>query len=354
MSIYRFILEKYDRSKMNRYTCPGCGRKKEFTRYIDTMEIFFFPPNVGKCNRVNNCGYHYPPSQFFRDNPEVLKDLMSEDMRFDRNNLTITTKPHTVKTVHISSIDKNILHFSCAEKWYQYNNLFFFLCSKIGKKETIQIFKEYHVGTSKKWNRAATVFWQVSMSGEIRTGKIMLYHKGNGHRVKEDYSRIAWAHTEMNIKDFHLEQCFFGEHLLNLHPDKAVGIVESEKSAIISAAYMKDFIWIASGGINGCLNSRYHILRNRKICLFPDSKAYASWHTFYIKLKSENYSISISNLLEFKTNEEQWNAGIDIADILLQQSLQETTLTYFLQSNPCMQLLIDTFDLELCENETIE
>ena len=84
------------------------------------------------------------------------------------------------------------------------------------------------------------------------------------------------------------------------------------------------------------------------------AKAYVSWHTFYIKLKSENYSISISNLLEFKTNEEQWNAGIDIADILLQQSLQETALTYFLQSNPCMQLLIDTFDLELCENETIE
>lgn len=71
-------------------------------------------------------------------------------------------------------------------------------------------------------------------------------------------------------------------------------------------------------------------------------------------MRLDTHSTSSSNLLEFKTNEELWNAGIDIADILLQQSLQETTLTYFLQSNPCMQLLIDTFDLELCENETIE
>lgn len=69
-----------------------------------------------------------------------------------------------------------------------------------------------------------------------------------------------------------------------------------------------------------------------------------------MKLKAENYSISISNLLERKTSDEQWNAGIDIADILLQQSLQETTLKNFLQSTPSLQLLIDTFSLEVSDN----
>ena len=113
---------------------------------------------------------------------------------------------------------------------------------------------------------------------------------------------------------------------------------------------MQDFVWIASGGKNGCLNSRYHILRNRRICLFPDSKAYDSWYLIYMKLKAENYSVNISNLLERKTSEEQWNAGIDIADILLQQPLQEATLNYFLQNNPALKLLIDTFNLELVNN----
>ena len=69
-----------------------------------------------------------------------------------------------------------------------------------------------------------------------------------------------------------------------------------------------------------------------------------------MKLKAENYSISISNLLERKTSDEQWNAGIDIADILLQQSLQEATLKNFLQSTPSLQLLIDTFSLEVSGN----
>lgn len=344
MGAYRFTLEKYDRSKKNRYTCPGCGHKREFTRYIDTVGSFVFPEYVGKCNRINNCGYHYPPAEFFRDNPEALEELLDTNDNTQTTAITFRQNPTIPKEV--SYIEKKLMHASCAEHWYSHNKLFIFLISRIGTKETIKLFKEYNVGTSKKWNGAATVFWYVSIEGKIRTGKIMLYHE-NGHRVKEGYSRISWAHTEMNLKNFNLELCFFGEHLLNLYPDKPVGIVESEKSAIICAAYMKDLVWIASGGKNGCLNSRYHVLHNRKICLFPDSKAYDTWYRYYIKLKSESYSVTISNLLEYKTNEEQWNAGIDIADILLQQPLQEATLSYFIQSNPSLQLLIDTFSLEL-------
>lgn len=347
MGIYRFTLEKYDRNKKNRYTCPGCGRKKEFTRYIDTIGSFVFPEYVGKCNRVNNCAYHYTPSEFFRDNPEALEELSetSDNVR----TTTIPSKHIPLKPKEISSINKSIMHASCSKQWYNHNNLFLFLISKMGTKETTKLFQEYNIGTSKKWNGAATVFWYVSIEGKIRTGKIMLYHN-NGHRVKEGYSRITWAHTEMKLENFNLELCFFGEHLLNLYPEKPVGIVESEKSAIICTAYIKDFVWIATGGKNGCLNSRYYILHDRKICLFPDSKAYDAWYRFHIKLKTENYSITISDLLEYKTNEEQWNAGIDIADILLQQPLQEATLNYFIQRNPSLQTLINVFDLELVSN----
>ena len=340
-------MEKYDRSKKNRYTCPACGHKREFTRYIDTAGSFVFPEYVGKCNRINNCAYHYTPSEFFKDNPEALEDL--SDANDNIRPTMIVPKQSSINSQEVSYIDKSIMHTSCAEHWYNHNNLFLFLNSRIGTKETVRLFREYNIGTSKKWNGSATVFWYVSIDGKIHTGKIMLYHN-NGHRVKEGYSRISWAHTELNLKNFNLKLCFFGEHLLNLYPDKPVGIVESEKSAIICTAYMQDFVWIATGGKSGCLNSRYTILRGRKICLFPDSKAYDTWHRFYIKLKTENYSITISNLLEHKTTEEQWNAGIDIADILLQQPLQEARLNYFLQINPSLQLLIETFSLELVSN----
>lgn len=346
MKSYRFVLEKYHHTNKNRYTCPSCGRHKEFTRYVDTEGNFIFPETVGKCNRTNNCGYHYPPAAFFRDNPEALKELMDAGNDPVTTTFTKTYRPSISQPQLASCIDKKVMCASCSGRWYANNNLFLFLCTKLGQNETTELFKEYHVGTSKKWNGAATVFWQVSIDGEIRTGKIMLYHRSNGHRMKEGYSRITWAHSEMKLENFHLEQCFFGEHLLKLYPDKPVAIVESEKSALISAAYMREFVWIASGGKNGCLHSRYHILQGRRICLFPDSKAYDTWYAFYTKLKSEHFSVSISNLMEENTSDEQWNAGIDIADILLQRPLQEAVLGNFLQANPALQLLIDAFGLE--------
>ena len=66
---YRFILERY-RGISTRYTCPRCGRKHTFTRYIDTENNnMYINDDVGKCNRLDKCGYHYPPRQYFADHP---------------------------------------------------------------------------------------------------------------------------------------------------------------------------------------------------------------------------------------------------------------------------------------------
>ena len=62
---YRYQLERY-RGRGSRYTCPQCGRKQSFTRYIDTYNIYI-NDNVGKCNRLDKCGYHYTPRQHLTD-----------------------------------------------------------------------------------------------------------------------------------------------------------------------------------------------------------------------------------------------------------------------------------------------
>ena len=66
---YRYQLERY-RGRGTRYTCPQCGRKYTFTRYIDTENNnIYISENVGKCNRLDKCGYHYTPKQYYIDNP---------------------------------------------------------------------------------------------------------------------------------------------------------------------------------------------------------------------------------------------------------------------------------------------
>ena len=79
MNTYRFTLERY-RGISTRYTCPQCGRKHTFTRYIDTENNNnYISDNVGKCNRLDKCGYHYTPKQYFTDNPHKRDNYLVED-----------------------------------------------------------------------------------------------------------------------------------------------------------------------------------------------------------------------------------------------------------------------------------
>ena len=78
MNGYRFHLQKYRPG--SKTVCPECGRKSCFTRYIDEAGEISFPDNVGICDHINSCGYHYTPKEYFRDNPAV-KERLSEQER---------------------------------------------------------------------------------------------------------------------------------------------------------------------------------------------------------------------------------------------------------------------------------
>ena len=104
---------------------------------------------------------------------------------------------------------------------YDRNNLFAFVAAIVGSDEARQLMEMYRVGTSKHWH-GATVFWQISADGNVRSGKIMLYDRLTGHRVQEPFPHINWVHTVLRLPDFKLTQCFFGEHLLPHIRDKPV------------------------------------------------------------------------------------------------------------------------------------
>ena len=77
-SEYRYQFEKY-RGRGTRYSCPQCGRKYCFTRYIDTETNQYINERVGKCNRLDKCGCRYTPKQYFTDNPRERDKYLVED-----------------------------------------------------------------------------------------------------------------------------------------------------------------------------------------------------------------------------------------------------------------------------------
>ena len=349
MSEYRFHLQKYRPG--SKTVCPGCSRKACFTQYIDEEGQVVFPDNVGKCDHINSCGYHYTPKEYFHDNPTVKDTLTGQD---GYGNVASTVIKPVVKPSPDPQPQISFLPYAWVEQSMQrfdINPLYRYLATVAGKEKTDRLFNLYKVGTSKMWN-GATVFWQIDINGDVRAGKIMGYDAKTGHRIKEPFNQVSWVHSVRKIPDFHMKQCLFGEHLLADASSMArtVAIVESEKTALVAALFIPDLVWLATGGMHGCFNSEtMQILQGREVVLFPDLKATDEWKRKVKMLQPICKSAICSDLLEEMATDEQREAGLDIADFLLMEDTPQMILVRMIQRNPALQLLIDELDLELIE-----
>lgn len=340
MAEYRFHLQKYKSgSKIN---CPSCGKKQCFVRYIDEEGTIRFPETVGKCDHEGGCGYHYSPREYFRDNPNVLAkgNGISDRLSLKR--------PIVHKPVQLPSfIDGHIFKRSLSH--YEINPFYHYFTKTFGEEETNRLFQLYHIGTSAKWG-GATIYWQVDVSGRVRTGKIMLYDPQTGKRVKAARSYVSWAHSELHLSDFNLRQCLFGEHLLSAFPSAPVMIVEGEKTALIMSHFIPDYIWLATGGKNGCFNSdALSVLQNREVTLIPDLGATEQWREKSSLLSAICKRVIVSDVLERMATDEQRSLGLDVADFFLSVPSKRQILQRMIERNPALQLLIDEFGLALVE-----
>jgi len=311
MNDHRYILQPY-RGMSTRHHCPECKKRdRTFTLYIDVETGEPVNDIVGKCDRLDNCGYHYTPKQFFQDT-----NALPEPSSFVAS--TKQSKIVVPKQADISFISKEVFKASLAG--YERNHFINFLITLFGEKAVNETITNYFIGSSNsKWH-GATVFWQIDLKGNIRSGRVMLYNALTGKRVKEPKNCITWAHTVLKSPNFTLRQCFFGEHLLR-DKTKPVAIVESEKTAVIASLYLPQFIWLASGGKDGLGAAKCTALKGRKVTLFPDINGLEKW-TQKAKELSSMATFFVSNLLEEKATEAEREQGLDLADYLIAEALR--------------------------------
>ena len=309
MSEYRFHLQKYRPG--SKTTCPSCGKSRCFVRYIDEQGSISFPGNVGKCDHENSCGYHYTPKEYFNDNPDVLE--MDEGRGKSFLSAPYKTADKTPSCLVPSYIPSSYVLRSLSH--YSINPLYQYFCHVFGENEASRLFEMYRIGTSSKWGGAF----------------------------------VSWAHSELKLQDFHLKQCLFGEHLLK-NSSSPVMLVESEKTAVVMSHFIPDYIWLATGGKNGCFNSEaMQVLKGREVTLIPDLGATEQWREKSALLSGICKRVVVSNVLECTSDEEQRSQGLDIADFFLYSPSKRQILHQMIQRNPALQLLIDELDLELIE-----
>lgn len=344
---FRYILEPY-KGLNSRIICPSCQRKNQFTRYIDQENNEPLNNSVGLCNRAINCGYHYTPKQYFED-----QNILQPNNKTNFNTLPAKQEPKEIRPP--SEIPFEILKKT--RKAYGQNNFAAYLFEKLGKDAALIVLCLYHIGTSKHWI-GATVFWQIDILGKVRAGKVMLYDRETGHRVKKPYPHITWIHKLIELKDYQLNQCLFGEHLVKVYPEKTIAIVESEKTAILAAAYRPEFNWLAAGNLNNLSRERCQTLKGKTVLLFPDAGAFQIW-----KKKAEDLkdlaSFVVSDLIEKYATPQQIKEGFDLADYFEGQpktmftgglefeQTQEINLSKEIISNENVNQLKNTFETDI-------
>jgi hypothetical protein len=169
------------------------------------------------------------------------------------------------------------------------------------------------------------IFWQVDIHGKVRTGKIMKYNPTTGRRIKTGYGGINWVHHKLkksnpSFSDFNLSQCYFGEHLLRLYPDKPVAIVEAEKTAVIASIIYQDYNWLAAGNLNGLNVEKSRVLRNKTVILYPDAGCYNRWLRKAEQINRElPLHLTVSAFLERFATPIQTHHGYDLADYIIKK-----------------------------------
>ncbi|MCG4960209.1 DUF6371 domain-containing protein [Odoribacter splanchnicus] len=167
------------------------------------------------------------------------------------------------------------------------------------------------------------VFPQIDAAGNCRTAKIMAYNPATGHRIKERPGSFNWLHRILISqgklsRDFRLRQCLFGEHLLPAHPLKPVGIVESEKTALICSLTYPKLLWLATGSKYNFTPDRFLPLSGRIINAIPDAGSYRFW-TLKAKavIRLVRCQFHVSDCIERAATLDEHQRGIDIADLIL-------------------------------------
>ena len=338
-----FHLEKY-KGMNTRHECPACHDKHSFTFYVDECGNIL-DRKVGRCDHESRCGYHYTPKEYYRDNPD------KRDKSDEKKDHVQKVKPQQKKK--LCFIDKSYVVNSLS-----YNSDFVYFLSSIFDRYTMEsptierLMRDYLLGATKDGDVSV---WYIDKSRRTRGGKIMRYDKETGHRchmVKPDWVHSRLKKSRALPDEWELSQCLFGEHLLSRYPDKAVALVESEKTAIIASGVYPDYVWVATGGKRQWSGDKLRALSGRTVVMFPDVDGYEEWCA---KAKEMPYCrVTVSDVLERMATDEEREAQIDIADWLINDlkeedelSPSERCLMRFKEMNPAIGLLINEFDLSI-------
>ena len=297
---FRYQLESHRLTghQPRKLTCPHCGRRKCLVRYVDTQNGFrYVDDSVGKCDHQHSCGYHYKPSDYYKDNQWAREPTSRHESH---------CKPLPPPPFMPLPVEYVLRSQSPNSVFWQWLATAVAARLNLTQERLQQVYQDYLVGATRRGN---VIFWQIDQEGQVHGGHIMQY-RTDGHR--DGFQ--GWTHTPLIRAgllppDWQLYQCLFGQHLLPRRPDAHVCVVESEKTALVMAARQPKHLWLATAGSGGLSPEKAVCLRGRRVTLFPDSGCYEKWQGQMRLTQGIDYNVSKSL--------EAYPPNTDLCDLLL-------------------------------------
>lgn len=259
---YKYLLENYG-------YCHSCGKATvPPTVYKDDKGIEY------QWNNVNNC---FEPVVLQKSYTNVLQLSNSTVGQRKTSTENITRQPKYIQK-------ELVLRY----KAYKPENNLLLYIRKVYGSENVELVKNmYYIGSSKD---GGTIFWNINEKEKVQKAKVS-YYTIDGKRTNK--FKVPYKNNDGYFS------CLFGEHLINLEENiyKSIVLVESEKTAVICALHIPEYVWLSYGGINGLTQNKLSGLINRKVILVPDISENAV----------EIMNKKLSNLLELGVDAKVWD-----------------------------------------------
>ena len=254
------------------------------------------------------------------------------------------SRPTAVYTPSYNFIEQDIIKRLQGQR----NTFIDFLLTLFEQPKVAAAVERYFIGGD---SHGRTIFPNLDQEGRCVGGAVIPYLV-NGHR---DKSRgTSNIHSELKRKNKTLptqaDQVLFGSHLLRLYPTASVGVVESQKSAVILSIIYPDVVWLATAGMLNFNERLLFPIYDRNVVAYPDFNGVQEWTRRAKELPFKN--IRVSDWWRYAQDEKE-----DITDVVIRAIQQEKApynIPDFIQDNFSQEAIIDLcrrFQLEVVTTE---
>lgn len=230
----------------------------------------------------------------------------------------------------------------------QRNTFIDFLLTLFEQPKVAAAVERYCIGGD---SMCRTIFPNIDQEGRCVGGAVIPY-LANGHRDKS--KGASNIHSELKRKDkthpTQGDQVLFGSHLLRLYPSASVGVVESQKSAVILSIIYPEIVWVATAGMTNFNERLLAPIYDRNIIAYSDANGVKVWTERAKQLPFKN--IRISDWWRYAQDDKE-----DICDVVIRAVQEEKTpysIPDFIQDNFKQEAVTDLcrlFQLEVITTE---